>query len=206
MDQPNPPADVARKFHRDLAMIHRLMGNWDQITKRLADDRGLTSVIDVGCGDGALLAYIRSKLGVQNVIGVDLKPPDCMVAGIPIITADATQDLLPTCDAAVCAMMLHHLSDEQAIALIRNVGRSAKRFICLDLVRHPLPLALYTLFICPLLSRVGASDGRQSIRRAFTRPELRALAERATAGTNATIEHWVSPVYARQVIDIRWAD
>ncbi len=204
MDQPHPSAEVTRKFHRDLALIHRLMGNWNQIIDRLASDPSLRSVIDIGCGDGELLRQIRRRSGISQVTGVDLKPPACVIPDIPIVLADATHDLLPPADAAVCVMMLHHLTESQIIALIRNVGRSARRFLCLDLVRHPLPLALYTVFLCPLLSRVGAADGRQSIRRALTGPELHALVEQALAESGATFNHWVSPVYARQVIDIRW--
>jgi hypothetical protein len=101
-------------------------------------------------------------------------------------------------------MVLHHLTDGEVTALIRNAGRSVKRLICLDPVRHPLPLALYTVFLCPFLSPVGALDGRQSIRRSFRPEELAALVRRAIEGTGATVEHWVSPVFARQVIDIRW--
>lgn len=204
MDQANPAPDVARKFHRDLALIHSLMGNWSAITTRLATPPIASSVLDIGCGDGALLRHIRDKLAIPTVTGIDLKPPDCVLPGIPVVVADATRDLLPQADAAVSVMMLHHLTDDQVIALIRNVGRSVKRFICLDPVRHPLPLALYTIFICPMLSRVGAADGRQSIRRSFRPAELKALAETALAGTGAAIDHWVSPVHARQILDIRW--
>ena len=204
MDAPHASAEVTRKFHRDLALIHRLMGNSDQIINRLKTGPRVRSVIDIGCGDGELLRQIRDRLGIDNVTGVDLKPPGCMIDGIPVVTADATRDLLPQADAAVCVMMLHHLTDDQVVALIRNAGRSVKRLICLDLVRHRLPLALYTIFICPLLSRVGAADGRQSIRRAFTGEELRKLVEAGLAGSDGTLDHWVSRVYARQVIDIRW--
>lgn len=204
MDQSHASAEVTRKFHGDLALIHRLMGNADQIINRLKSDPETRSVIDIGCGDGELLRQIRDRLKIATVIGVDLKPPNCLIPGIPVVTADATHDLLPQADAAVCSLVLHHLTDEQTVALIRNVGRSVKRFICLDLVRHPLPLVLYTVFMCPRLSRVGAQDGRQSIRRSFTGPELHALVERAIAGTDATFEHSVSSVYTRQFIDVRW--
>ncbi len=204
MDQPNPPPDVARAFHRDLALIHRLMGNWTAIAGRLAQPPIPRSVLDIGCGDGALLRHIRAKLNIPDVTGVDLKPPDCVIPDIPVVTADATRDLLPAADAAVSVMMLHHLTEDQIIALIRNAGRSVKRFICLDPVRHPLPLALYTVFLCPMLSRVGCADGKQSIRRSFRPEELQALVATALRGTNGRLDHWVSPVYARQVIDIRW--
>jgi SAM-dependent methyltransferase len=204
MDQPHASAEVTRKFHRDLALVHRLMGNWDQILDRLKTDPELRSVVDIGCGDGEMLKRVRDRLKIGNVIGVDIKPPDCVIPGITVTTADATRDLLPLADTAVCVMMLHHLTDHQVAALIRNVGRSAKRFICLDLVRHPLPLVFFTVFICPLLSRVSAVDGRQSIRRSFTGEELHTVVDHAIAGSGATFEHWISPIYARQMIDIRW--
>ena len=132
MDQPHPSAKVTRKFHRDLARIHRLMGNWKLIITRLRTGPALHRVMDIGCGDGELLRHIRQRLGIVNIIGVDLKPPHGMLANIAVVIADATRDPLPTTDAAVCVMMLHHLTDEQVIALIRNVSRSAKR---LDLSR-----------------------------------------------------------------------
>lgn len=203
MDQPGMAADIQAKFHRDLKLIHRLLGNWEEIERRLRGS-GARTVIDIGCGDGALLAHLKSALVLDRVIGVDLEPPPETVPGVEIVAADATCEALPRADAAVSVVTFHHLTDEQIVALIRNARRSVKRFVCLDLVRHPLPLVLYTVFICPMLSRVGAHDGRQSIRRAFTPAELRGLVDLALKGTRATVDHWVSPLRARQVIDIRW--
>ncbi len=201
MDEPGASPPVTRAFHRDLNRIHRFMGNWRTLAERL---RGVNSVIDIGCGDGALLVYLRDHARVRQVTGIDLKPPDCAEPGIEMIQADATSDPLPRADAAVAVMLLHHLTDEQVVALIRNVGRSCDRFICIDPVRHWLPMALYTVFLCPMLSRVGALDGRQSIRRSFRRDELSALVEQAIAGTDAKFEIWQSPVYARLILDVKW--
>jgi SAM-dependent methyltransferase len=181
------------------------MGNWEAVAKRLRGS-GVKSVIDIGCGDGALLAYLRATAGISEVTGVDLKPPACTMRDIPITALDATRDPLPHADAAISVMLLHHLTDDQVVALIRNAGLSVKRFICLDPVRHPLPLMLYSVFLCPFLSRVGALDGRQSIRRSFRKEELQALVRRATEGTGATFEHRVSPIFASQIVDIRWPD
>ena len=105
-------------------------------------------------------------------------------------------------------MLCHHLTPEENIALIRNVGRSARRFVILDLIRHPLPLALFSAFICPLIGHEAGADGRQSIRRAFTPPEFRKLAEEALAGMSGLTAPSVTidvPLWqSRQVVDIRF--
>ena len=198
MDVGNVSDEVRRKFHADLRLIHRFMDNPSVIIKRL---RGERTVMDIGCGDGEMLVQVRKRTGAQ-VQGVDLI--DQPEAKVPVIRCDATRDPLPRAEVAISSLVLHHLTPEQVVDLIRNVGRSCDRFVILDLVRHPLPLWLYTIFLCPFLSKVGAADGRQSVRRAFTGPEMKALVAQALAGTGATFTQWVSPFAARQVVDISY--
>lgn len=198
MDGPHTSEDVLRRFHADLRFIHRFMNNGALLLRRL---NGARSVIDIGCGDGELLKFVRERTGA-DVLGVDLA--DQPHAKVPVMKADATRDVLPTAEVAISAMVIHHLTEEQVVDLIRNVGRSCQRFVFLDLVRHPLPLWLYTIFLCPFLSRVGAADGRQSIRRAFTGPEMKVLVSQALAGTGSTFDQWVSPYWARQVVEITY--
>ena len=54
--------------------------------------------------------------------------------------------------------------------------RECQRFLILDLVRHPVPLALFRVFVAPFLDRVNALDGATSVRRAFTAGEMREIA------------------------------
>jgi len=192
------------EFHRDLKVVHRLLGDLRSIVHRIQKTtEPVRSVIDIGCGDGAALAHIRDKVGAQ-VTGIDLRPPDQNSYGIPILQRDATRDDLPPSDVAISLLTLHHLTEEQVVRVIRNAARSSRRLICLDLVRHPLPFVLFSLFIGPLIHKNAADDGRQSIRRAFQPAELRALVVEALNGTPATFEHEVSPYYAKQIIDIRF--
>jgi hypothetical protein len=100
----------------------------------------------------------------------------------------------------------HHLAGEDLVRLIRNVGRYCRRFILLDVVRHPLPLALFRLFLAPLVCEIGAQDGRRSIRRAYTAGELREIAATALAGSAATFRLSVAPLYIRQVLDISYGN
>ncbi len=202
MDSPDVVGPVLEKFHRDLARVHRLLGSFATIERFLRrGDRPVRKVLDVGCGGGALLAYLRRRLDVE-VVGVDRKPPH--TSTVPIIAADAIRDPLPEADVAVSSLVAHHLTPEENIALIRNVGRSCRRFVILDLIRHPMPLVLFTMFICPLIGKEAAVDGRQSIRRAFTPEEFAKLAEKALEGTSGTFATDVPPLLSRQVVDIQW--
>lgn len=97
------------------------------------------------------------------------------------------------------------LSERQLINLIRNVGQSCRRFILLDLVRHPLPLRLFNLFVAPLVSSVTAAHGRTSICRAYTPAELTDIAEKAIGGSGARFSHSIAPLYIRQTLDFSYS-
>jgi SAM-dependent methyltransferase len=201
MDSLDASSVVLEKFHRDLARVHRLLGSFPTIERFLrADDRPIRRVLDIGCGGGALLAYLHKRMGVE-VVGVDPHPG--RTANVPLIQLDAVRNSLPEADVAVSSLVAHHLTPEENVQLIRNVQRSCRRFVILDLIRHPLPLFLFTIFICPLIGREAAVDGRQSIRRAFTPEEFAALVRDALgSGANFTID--VPRFLSRQVIDIRY--
>lgn len=199
LDDPALPSEVVARAYRDLARVHRWLGNTRAILRRV---RGAKSVLDIGCGQGALLREIRSKLGI-DVIGFDLRPAPA-AAQVRIVTGDAALDPLPRADVAIAVCFVHHLSEEELIRLIRNVSRSCRRFIVLDLIRHWLPLCLFRIFVGPFVSRINREDGITSIRRAFTVRELRKLVETAVEGTGARVTQTVAPLLIRQTIDIRW--
>ena len=202
MDSPDVKGPVLDKFHRDLNFVNKCLGTFPTIERFVRnDDKPVRRILDIGCGGGALLEYLQRRLGVE-VVGVDKKPPQ--TAKVRIIRADAVSEPLPDADIAVCSLLAHHLTPEQNVALIQNVSRSCRRFIIQDLIRHPMPLVLFTMFLCPLIGREAAVDGRQSIRRAFTPKEFAELVRAATAGTNATFATDVSPFLSRQIIDIHY--
>jgi SAM-dependent methyltransferase len=202
MDSPDVKGPVLDKFHRDLNFVNKCLGTFPTIERFIRkDDTPVRRIIDIGCGGGALLEYLQRRLRVE-VIGIDKKPPEA--ASVPIIAADAVTERLPEADIAVCSLTAHHLTPDEIIALIRNVSRSCRRFIIQDLIRHPLPLVLFTIFLCPMIGREAAVDGRQSIRRAYTPEEFAEMVRTAIAGTKATFTADVSPFLSRQIIDIRF--
>jgi 2-polyprenyl-3-methyl-5-hydroxy-6-metoxy-1,4-benzoquinol methylase len=205
MDSPDVRGPALDKFHHDLNFVNKCLGTFPTIErfirKENENDKPVRRILDIGCGGGALLEYLQRRLGVE-VIGVDKKPPE--TANVKIIQADAVTEPLPEADVAVCSLTAHHLTPEQNIALIRNVSRTCCRFIIQDLIRHPMPLVLFTIFLCPLIGREAAMDGRQSIRRAFTPEEFAAMVWTALSGTTATFATDVSPFLSRQIVDIRY--
>jgi 2-polyprenyl-3-methyl-5-hydroxy-6-metoxy-1,4-benzoquinol methylase len=201
LEDPSLPEDVVADVYRDLARTQRLLGNTSAIFRRLNKDRGgIKRVLDIGCGQGALLEQIRRKLGV-DVIGFDLRPAPAS-GNVPILTGNAAVDPLPSADVAISVCLIHHLSEAEVVSLIRNVSKSCRRLILLDLVRHWIPLALFRVFMSPFLHRINAADGITSIKRAYTPGELRNMVKEAVRGSNARIVHTVAPFYIRQVIDV----
>ena len=205
MDDPNIPEEVWEKFHRDLSRLERVLGCHRTVIRALRDgERRAESVLDIGCGNGMLLRKIRQNLGVA-VTGIDLRAPRNPEPDITIMETDAVREPLPSADVAVSVYLVHHLSERGIVDLIRNVGRTSRRLILLDLVRHWLPLVLFRVFLGPLFGHIVHADGCQSIRRAYTPGELRTLVEEAIRGSGARFRHSVSPLYASQLIDITWS-
>jgi SAM-dependent methyltransferase len=146
------------RAHRRLSQTHSLLGNHAAILRALRCDGTARRVLDIGCGHGGLLKKVRRQMGVE-VLGVDLRPPEGDAGEFPILKLDAVREALPRADVAVSLCLVHHLRDEEFVELIRNVGRVCRRFVILDLVRHRVPLALFTAFAPLCLPRVNVLDG-----------------------------------------------
>jgi SAM-dependent methyltransferase len=203
MDGEGLPSELIEQVHRGLSRTHTILGNHAAILRALRQDgQAVRRVLDIGCGHGGLMEIVRKQVGA-DVVGVDLRPPEGG-GDLRILKLDAVRDALPQADVAVSVCLVHHLRDEELIEMIRNVGRACRRFVILDLVRHPVPLALFSAFAPLCLPKVNVLDGRQSIRRAYTPKELRALIARALEGTRGSFQHAVAPFWIRQMADIRY--
>lgn len=204
LDGPAVAEDVRERCYHDLARTHRWLGNHRVILEYLRRDTSpVETVLDIGCGHGALLQEMQTKLGV-HAIGIDLNPPRRWLP-VAILRADAVRDRLPRADVAVSVAMVHHLSAAELAALIRNVGRTCRRFVILDLVRHRIPLALFRGCVAPFVNAINVHDGIRSLQRAFTPEEMRRIVTDALAGSPGRFRHVVAPFSMRQIVDISYA-
>lgn len=169
-------------------------------------------VIDVGGGTAAFAVRVvlwarRSGRDIRVVV-IDRDPTSlrlarAAVAAYPeilLVCADASA--LPCRERAVdivtSALTLHHLEPAQAAAGLREMTAAARIGVVVnDLLRRRLSLGLVWLVTrllgCHPISR---HDGPLSVRRSYSRDELRALAEKAGA-RRLTIREY--PVLGRLV-------
>ena len=202
LDSNNVAAELANRAYREVAWIHHLLGDTRAVIKAIRrDPLPVRRVLDIGCARGDVLRQVQRALGVE-VIGVDVAPPPA--SSIRILQIDAVRDSLPEADVAFSMHVAHHLSEADFVAMIRNVGRSCRRFIVVDLVRDRVPLSLFRLFVVPFVSPITAADGQLSVRKAYSGAEMNNLVARALQGSNATYRHSVAFLSIRQVVDISW--
>ncbi len=87
-------------------------------------------------------------------------------------------------DIAMCSLVLHHLRPADAVAMLREMRRVARRGVIVnDLVRNWLGYIGAVLFgqFCTR-NPLTRNDGPLSVRRAYTRREMAVLAKRAGLG------------------------
>ena len=204
LDDPYLPDHIVERAYRDMAAIHHWLGDVRFMINAIrGDSMPVHRILDVGCGTGLVLQRIGRALDV-DVVGADIQPRPRVCAPVPIVRVDARSEPLPSADVAFCMYLCHHLVPEDLVRMIRNVGRYCRRFILLDLVRHPVPLSLFRAFVAPLICDIDAQDGKRSIRRSYTHVELTGIAAAALAGSDARFRPSVTPFWLRQVVDISY--
>lgn len=185
----------------DLARINRLLGGTRLTLAAVGDLLGglargsSVTFLDAACGGGdiaaALARWARARGLAPHVIAVDASPviaaraEQRFGAEIDVRVGDIRSvDLPDRCvDVAACSLVLHHFEPDEAVGVVRELRRVARRGIVVnDLVRSRVGL-LGAHAIVPLLTRnpITRTDAALSVRRAYTRGELLALLREAGA-------------------------
>ena len=196
LDQRRLTAAELETTHRFLAFFNRFGGGRaiGREFRRLARSwTGPIRILDVGSGGGDIGRAIaswatRARLDVA-ITGVDLSADALAWArrhsrGIPSITfVQGDGHRLPLADRSVdyviCNLFLHHLDDDDVVAILREFDRVAARGLVLcDVIRRRRAW-LWARFVTLFGSAIVRNDGPLSVRRSFTLREIDALRERA---------------------------
>ena len=214
MDAPGADPELLRRSLAFIRRVNRLLGYTRATVGHLERfSRGWRAgqtirIVDVATGSGdiprAILRWARRRGIDVRVVGVDLHATTVAAAAAAdgdadgcrerprIVRADALD--LPFADGsfdyAITNMFLHHLSDDQAVTVLKDMARVASRgIIAADLLRHRRAYAwitLFTLWANPMVRH----DARVSVAQAFSEAEVLALRDRAGLGFASLHRHF----------------
>jgi SAM-dependent methyltransferase len=198
LDDPSLSSEEMTGSLADIAALDRrwggsrILARW-LLARRAQPGTARVRVLDIGAGAGAPTRHLRRELAGggfdADVFALDLQwrhlasgARDGSDRPLPAVAGNAFR--LPLADRAVdwvvSLLFLHHFTEDELALLLAEIGRVARRgFALLDLRRHVVPLATVSV-AGPLLFRTRTSvlDGRASVRQAYTRGELAAIARR----------------------------
>jgi SAM-dependent methyltransferase len=200
MDQPGLGAVEHAAALRGLGRINRVSRSagilWPEIESLARRHPGRAiRVLDLATGGGdvpIMLARRARKSGLNVAIdGCDISPVavafaarSANEAAMPVhfFRLDALNEPLPEGpDVVTCSLFLHHLSDDEALRLLRKMAGTARSMVLVnDLLRSRVGYWLAWAG-CRVLSRspIVLHDGPASVRAAFSLAEARDLARRA---------------------------
>ncbi len=182
------PPEPTRQNLRELVTINRLLGGHRILLDRLGElvppDERFT-FLDIGAASGDMAAVAGRRFAGMVPINLDRRALHLEQA-VTAVCGDAFR--LPFADRAVdvthCSLFLHHFTNDQVVALLKEMHRVARRAaIVQDLERNPLPY--YFLPATRWLfgwSELVLHDGPISVEAAFKASELKALARQAGLG------------------------
>ena len=168
----------------DMARLNRLPGgaaaSTDAVSRLLDGEPG--RILDVGTGVADIPVRMASR--GWSVVALDSDPDVLAIArrsaggraALELVAGDGRSLPYPDAsfDVAHCSLLIHHLDRTEAVALLREMRRVARRGVVVnDLRRGWLPL-LSTAAAVAILGRCRATrhDGLLSVRRAYTVAEL----------------------------------
>lgn len=190
-----------QRWQKEMWFIHRIFGEMRALRRTLfrdlVNDGSKTfSILDVGAGEGELLMALGKWSDKYEIFRVGVEIDAVAAKGIKrksisAVRADALK--LPFADSifdyVFCTLFLHHMGDDDAVRLLKEMARvAAKRIYAVDLNRHPTAYYTYRILGRMFLQRFTLDDGSLSILRSYTPPELFELAERAGL-TDVKLEH-----------------
>ena len=193
-----PRADLDHAL-QELRRMNRLFGGIRMSTREIretVEGQSAFSLLDVGCGDGEIPRQMALWARAQGVgfegLGIDLTPASVELARaltpktLPLAFKEVNLFDLEDSkgwDVVHTSLVMHHLGDDEIVRALRKMLRLCRLAVVVnDLHRSPLAWAGAKLGARLVTdSHVVRADAPHSVRRAFARGELEALAKKAGA-------------------------
>ena len=198
MDLPDQNEDELRRDLENLGHINRIFGGRRAVAKTfhlLARKRASITLIDLASGYGDhgrnLIKQARARGQKVTVVAVDQQFQTLQIArqatapGQTLFYVQADIRKLPFRDKGAdlisCNLAMHHFTEQDAVCVLREMTRIGRFGIsCVDLARSRLAIwAIWLVTALFLREPMTRHDARLSVRRAFTRNEMKSLAEKA---------------------------
>lgn len=198
MDDSSLPREEFRIALDELEVINRTLGGYRAslggVARLVPEGARRLSVLDVGAGAGDFLRRLAAwsdRRGIAlEALGIDIVAAIVEHArersrGVPGLRFERA-DLLSLdggsrYDVVHAAMMLHHMTDEEAVPALRKMHDLARRGVVInDIHRHRIAYHGIRLLTALLSrSRLVRHDAAVSVLRSFRRRELVELVSRA---------------------------
>lgn len=206
LDEPDVEPALERRSLADVALCNALFGGTRAVMAELGPVlrqlRGQSAILlDVGSGLGDIPAQAvreAAKIGVR-LEAVGLEASEALALATRERTAVSVRGdalALPFADAGVdivtCSQVLHHFGEPEALRLIQEMNRVARRCVIIsDIRRSWLAAAGLWLVSFPLrFHPVSRHDGVVSVMRGFTVSELSALVRCGTGYQTVARRRW----------------
>jgi SAM-dependent methyltransferase len=197
MDRPQLLSPELERDLQRLRQLNRWFGSYRLVLKfmRRWIKRGARlRVVDLATGSGdipRLLVDFARNIGAHiEVDAVDRQSATLEIArqlsaGYPEISFHEADilgwDCVQDCDIALCSLVLHHFSDDDAVKILRRCRALSKRFVLVSDLRRGFLLRVGVHLLTAAIFREPMTrfDARLSSERAFSFSEMRQLAIRA---------------------------
>ena len=180
------------RWQQEMRFIHQVFGEDRALRNSLVRDvlvssESRVSILDIGAGSGELLRLLGKRLAdvTPFLVGAEINADaanSIREKGLASLQANAMN--LPFAndafDYVYCSLFLHHLDDEPAIKMLREMNRVARgKIFVIDLNRSPVGYYFYRIVGSLFLQPFSLEDGALSILRSRSPQELMELAEKA---------------------------
>jgi ubiquinone/menaquinone biosynthesis C-methylase UbiE len=201
-DDLGTPKEVADSL-ADLRRINNWFGGTATTTalvRRVARETGHQelSLLEIGAGLGDVPLAARLALG-KDGIELQVTLLDRSWSHLPgngtlAISGDAMR--LPFCDDAFdvvsCSLFAHHFEPDELQQLVKEALRVSRQAVLInDLIRSRLHLALTYAGLPLFQSRITWHDAPASVRRAYTRKEMRSMLAKLPAKRVEITRHYL---------------